>query len=151
MMDFQNPLSDELPGNFSPPRPQDLGEEVNDSLAEPLVPTIPVIQRTFQFASVAADGTAGGFNAFDCGFNAKSMVIDNFSGRWWFCLQINQYIPPWTHGMIRNVTAGSQVFNINAQTPAGRGTVFNAAHGLAITVYSVNQPPTDGVVSALVP
>ncbi len=89
----------------------------------------------------------------DLGFFARSLVIDNTTGQWWYVPTAARWIPPYVTGVVVRFPGGTQAAAIRAQNPGNFGSTPVAGE-LATAHFSDTEAPRDDsglLVTPLVP
>lgn len=118
-----------------------------------VVPTNPSMQPADlgqQIKPFYIDGAAGR-QSYEIGFLAKSVVITNLTGGWWYCSTLDFHIPPLCWGIVRNLPHGAQQFTLVPESPGGAaGNGGSAGQTLTLIFFAVAQPPVAGsLISAI--
>lgn len=80
------------------------------------------------------------------GFNAKSVVINNLSGQWFYAPFLATWIPPFIIGMTKNIPGGTQKASVIAETPVGQTSSPTAGQYVTLNFYSLNLSPDPGII-----
>lgn len=128
---------DEQPAVISGAR---LSRPSDDSLNK-----LPRSESQQERATVSAAGVCPPLNVTARGFHIRSVRIDNRTNQWLRVQEVNDFIPPYTTGVILPMR-GAGAVNVYPMTPLGWGQVTPiAAEEYIITMYDRPQMLSPGI------
>jgi hypothetical protein len=110
-------------------------------------PLGPTNNESFQ--QVAAANAFVQLGPFDLAFRARSVIIDNPTGQWWFLPCAHVHIPPHTIGCVCAVLDGPEQATMVPETPPSQTSTTATGDTVIATWTSYQLPVSPGVSAAV--
>lgn len=102
-------------------------------------------QPAYNFEIYTGDATDVGGLDHQIGFIAKSLMIDNWTGNYYWFPALGTWIKPYYIGVLRNIPQGTQRLRAVAEAPVGFNGAGTAGQKITVVAFSWTQQPHQGI------
>lgn len=158
MRQFQNPIAADLDGpGVLPILPDDIGAGLDTHSTRGDPKPVDVTDAPIQILPFYISGNAGEAGAtpnlrtsIQLPFVAKSVILNNQTGQWFWLPFLDTWLPPYIVHEVINLPHGSTGGEVIPDTPVGQTSNYQTGQVFNLTFFDVLQAPKDGIaVNAL--
>lgn len=115
----------------------------------PTDPKIDEVDVPIQSYPMYVGGAAAVRSTIQLPFVAKSVMLNNVTGQWWWCNFLDTWVPPFYTLAVINLPHGTPNADVNPDTPPTFTSVYTANQIFALVFFDVMQPTKGGTLLKL--